>query len=84
MKTLEQIRNEVAADHGWVSYDKINEAYRNHVISQYSFDDFFDDVAKIYLKQNIETILKNKFEVDDEVPYWVVSVNDINKINKRL
>ena len=52
--TIEQIRDEMAVEHGWESRHQIDEAYKNNSISQYSFDDYLEDVAKVYAQQCCE------------------------------
>lgn len=51
MKTIQQIKDETAIGHGWKNYDDIIYAFRNGIISDYSFDDFFEDVVKLYNQQ---------------------------------
>ena len=68
-KTIEQIKDEVAIDHGWRNYDDINYAYRNGIISQYSFDDFFDDVAKLYSTQQVESAVKLTLQMAKDKGY---------------
>ncbi len=47
-KTIRDIKEAQAVNHGWHSYETIFEAFRTGTISFNSFNDFLDDVIKDY------------------------------------
>lgn len=56
MKTLQKIKDETAKEHGWQNYNVILDNFRFGSISQFSFDDYLDDVAKSYAQQIAEKV----------------------------
>ena len=58
-KSIDQIKNETAVEHGWKSNDHLIDAFRSGAISNFSFDDYMDDVAKLYAIQQCEKVRRD-------------------------
>lgn len=53
-KTIEEIKEAQAKNHGWPSYDVLCRHFIQGVISYSSFNDFLDDVIKDYANSKLE------------------------------
>lgn len=71
MKTLEEIKDEVAQEHGWTRWGKIhNESWVSNSV--------LNEVAKRYAKEAAMQALKNAADKYQEMLYYVVEETDSN------
>lgn len=48
MKTIEEIKDEMAVNYGYENYEAISISYRDGSLNQINYDLFFDDVIEAY------------------------------------
>lgn len=80
MKTLEQIKDEVAVDHGFKNYFHVCELFRDNVISQFSFDDYIDDTCKEYTQQCCHKLRQDCADKAIEMMYFLPDDPNIQTI----
>ncbi len=59
MRTLTEIKDFVAKDHGYHDYETALKMFREGVISENSFNDFMDDVLKEVAKESLKNASEN-------------------------
>lgn len=59
MKSLQEIQNEVAKDHGWENYEIVLKYFHDGIISKYSFLDIMDDLVHEVAKQALINASEN-------------------------